>query len=179
MKVNLVIILTLFLSCTKLENKSIEIKPKETLLIAKQELSSFTKINRTFTIFSDSTYIFKDIVKEINHSREEVFNGTVNKKNDTLKFTPFKLDYNEAETAVLKNGFIEFIDGEQPDRMKIEKTSLKVKNYIDFKNFKDYAVFTDYAKFEDDNIYRSFDLTTNDLKQIENILKVEFKKINV
>lgn len=60
--------------------------------------------------------------------------------------------------------------------MKIEKTSLKVNNRIDFKNFKDYAVFTDYKKFDIDNRNRSIDLTTDDLKKIESILKTEFKK---
>lgn len=176
MKFNLLIILTLFLSCHKLENKSNKKIQKETLLIAKQELSDFRKINRTFAIFSDSSYTFKEIIKDVNYSKEENFKGILKIKNDTIIFFPFELDYNEAETAVLKNGFIEFVDGEQPERMKIEKTSLKINNQIDFKNFKDYAVFTDYKKFDSDNRNKSIDLTTNDLKKIETILKIEFQK---
>lgn len=175
MKINLLLILILFLSCNKSEDKSNRIKQKDILLIAKQNFDGIRKINRTFTIFSDSSYIFKEIIKETNHSREESFEGFLKIKNDTLKFSPFEFDYNEAETAVLKNGFIEFIDGEEQDRMKIEKTSLKVNNQIDFKNFKDYAVFTDYAKFENDHIYKTIDLTTKDLKQIDIILKDQFQ----
>jgi len=178
MKINLLLIIILFLSCNKSQDQSNKITQKDTLLIAKQDFDDVAKINRKFIIFSDSTYVFEDFIKEIGHRREENFTGSVKIKTDTIKFDPFELDYNNAETAVLKNGFIEFIDGESPERMKIEKTSLKVNNHIDFKNFKDYAVFNDYAKFEDDNIYRNFDLTTNDLKQIENILKVEFQKNN-
>jgi len=175
MKINLLLIIILFLSCNKSENQSKEIDPKDTLLIAKQNLDDFSRISRTFTIFSDSTYTFKEIIKETNHSRDESFDGRLKIENDTLRFDPFEFDYNEAETAVLKNGFIEFVDGEEPFRMKIEKTSLRVKNKIDFKNFKDYAVFTDYAKFENDHIYKSIDLTTKDLKKIENILKIQFQ----
>lgn len=175
MKINLLLIPILFLSCNKSEDQSNRIKQKDTLLIAKQNFDDFRKINRTFTIFSDSSYIFKEIIKETNHSREESFEGFLKIKNDTVRFDPFEFDYNEAETAVLKNGFIEFIDGEEQDRMKIEKTSLKVNNLIDFKNFKDYAVFTDYAKFESDSSNKSFDLTTNDLMKIETILKNEFQ----
>ncbi|WP_333852170.1 hypothetical protein [Epilithonimonas sp.] len=176
MKFNRLLILFLCLSCKKLEKISERITQKDTLLIAKQEFSNFNKINRTFIIFSDSSYIFNDYLKETNHRKEESFEGILKIKNDTINFFPFELDYNEAETAVLKNGFIEFTDGEAPDRMKIEKTTLKVNNLIDFKSFKDYAVFTDYKKFENDNSYKSFDLTAKDLMKIETILKNEFQK---
>ena len=176
MKINLLLILILFLSCNQSENQSDQIKQKDTLLIAKQNLNEVSKIYRTLIIFSDSTYFFEDILNEIGHNREENFKGSLQIKNDTLKFSPFEFDYNEAETAVLKNGFIEFVDGEEPFRMKIAKTSLKVNNLIDFKNFKDYAVFTDYKKFESENTYRNLDLTTNDLKLIDQILNFEFNK---
>ncbi len=176
MKISLFLIAILFLSCNKSQNQSSKIIQKDTLLIAKQNFDGFRKIKRTFTIFSDSTYSFKDILKDVNRSKEENFEGRLKIKNDTIKFAPFELDYNKAETAVLKNGFLEFIDGEEPDRMKIEKTSLKVDNRIDFKNFKDYAVFTDYKKFKRDIKNKSFDLTTDDLKKIEEILKIEFNK---
>lgn len=176
MKINLILILFLFLSCNKSQNQSNKINQKDTLLIAKQNFDDFRKINRTFTIFSDSTYTFKQIIKDVNYSKEENFEGILKIKNDTIKFFPFELSYNEAETAVLKNGFIEFTDGESPERMKIEKTSLNFINLIDFKNFKDYAVFTDYKKFDSDNRNRSVDLTTDDLKKIESILKTEFNK---
>lgn len=176
MKFNRLLILFLCLSCKKLEKTSEKIKQKDTLLIAKQEFSNFNKINRTFIIFSDSSYIFNDYLKEANHIKEESFEGKLKIKNDTINFFPFELNYNETENAVLKNGFIEFVDGEEPYRMKIEKTSLRVNNLIDFKNFKDYAVFTDYKKFENDNTNKSFDLTTNELMKIETILKNEFQK---
>ncbi len=178
MNFNLLLILFLCLSCNKLEKISNRNRQKDTLLIAKQGFADFRKINRIFTVFSDSSYVFKEIITETNYSKEENFEGKLKIKNDTLKFSPFKLDYNEAKTIVLKNGFIEFVDGEEPYRMKIEKTSLKVNNLIDFKKFKDYAVFTDYKKFETDKSNKSFDLTTNDLMRIETILKNEFQKNN-
>ena len=76
----------------------------------------------------------------------------------------------------IKNGFIEFCDGEYPDRIKIDKTSLKVKNQINFQNFKDYAVFTFYNKFNssDNQDLINYDLNTEELTKIDNILKKTF-----
>lgn len=102
MKINLFLIAILFLNCNKSQNQSNKIIQKDTLLIAKQNFDGFRKINRTFTIFSDSTYTFREIIKDVNHSKEENFEGKLKIKNDTIKFFPFELDYNEAETAVLK-----------------------------------------------------------------------------
>lgn len=173
-------ILFITLSCNKAEYTSLG-NQKKVIFLSTQKFSDFNKIDRTFTIFKDSSYVFTEIVNEVNHQRTEIWEGKVNIKNDTLKFFPFELDYNNSNTAVLKNGFIEFVDGEYLDKMKIEKTSLSVKNLIDFKNFKDYAVFTYYKKFHDfpsQKDFKNHDLTTKDLLKIDTILKQEFSKNN-
>lgn len=172
-----VVLLTTILSCFKLENKPSE---KETLLVAVYENTDLNKINETFKIYKDSTYLFTQNTIEPNHSKLEKFEGKVQIKNDTIQFTPFGFSFNNAKTAVLKNGFVEFIDSDDyPYRMKIEKTSLFVKNNIDFNRFKNYAVFTFYKKYNritEENNNSNYDLNNNDLKKIEAILSSQIKK---
>lgn len=180
LKINFAVILFATLSCNKAENTTLQ-NQKEVIFLSTQKFSDFNKIDRTFKIFKDSSYVFTEIVDEVNHKRNEIWEGNVKIKNDTLKFSPFELDYNNSETAVLKNGFIEFIDGEYLDKMKIEKTSLPIKNLIDFENFKDYALFTFYQKFNDlpsQKDFKNHDLTTKELMKIDTILKQEFSKNN-
>ena len=168
-------ILLIFLSCNKNE-KSIK-SEKKTLLIATQNFNDLIEIKRTFKIFSDSTFTFTESLKEPNHSKSETFYGFVKISEDSIKFFPFELDFNNAETAVLKNGFLEFIDGENPGRMKIEKTNLNVKNNIDLNKFPNYAIFTFYKNFNKQDWqkdYSNYDINNNDLIQIDKIFKNEF-----
>lgn len=178
--VSVIIISFITLSCDKNANAPLQ-NQKEEIFLSTQKFSDLNKIDRSFKIFKDSSYVFTEIVDEPNHKRTEIWEGEVKIKNDTIKFHPFKLDYNNTETAVLKNGFIEFSDGEYADRMKIEKSNLRVENLIDFKTFEDYAVFTFYEKFNDlpsQKDFKNHDLTTKDLLKIDTILKQEFSKNN-
>lgn len=168
----------LILNCNKLKDKPKK-ENKEVLLIATQNFKDFKEVKRTFKIFSDSSYVFTEFVKEENHSKIETFQGFVKINNDTLKFSPFELDFNNSETAVLKNGFMELIDGEYLDRMKINTTKLWVNNKIDVNQFKDYAVFTYYKKFNTqpwDKNLSNYDINNEELKFIDNALREEFKK---
>ena len=172
-----VIILIFFIGCNK--NKKIAENEKKILLVATQDFKELNEINRTFKIFSDSTFTFTEILKEPNHSKNETFEGFVKLRNDTIKFQPFELDFNNAETAVLKNGFVEFIDGENPGRFKIKQTSLFVRDDINLEKYPNYAVFTfnkNFQKLPNEQKLRNFDLKTSDLQKIDNILKSEFSK---
>ena len=80
----------------------------------------------------------------------------------------------KAVAAVLKNGFIEFIDGENPDRMKIEKTTLPVKNNLNLDKFPNYAVFTFNKNFDNcewQQDYSNYDLNTRELSEIDQIFQ--------
>ena len=143
---------------------------KKTLLIATQNFNDLNEVKRTFKIFEDSTFTFTEKLKETNHSKEETFEGFVKINKDSIKFSPFELDFNNAETAVLKNGFLEFVDGEYPERMKIEKTKLKVKNNLQIDKFPNYAIFTFYKNFNKQDWqkdYSNYDLNNNDLIKID------------
>lgn len=161
----------LFVSCNKIDRKT-------PLLIASQKFTDLNKIEREFTIYSDSTYIFKEIKSEINYNKMEKWEGKVKIYKNNITFTPFPLSFNGCESAILKNGFIEFSDGEYPDRMKIVKTSLSVKNNISLKSFRDYAIFTFYENHHnspEEKEFVNYDFNTAELIRIDSILKKEFK----
>ncbi|GGP01406.1 hypothetical protein GCM10010992_01650 [Cloacibacterium rupense] len=172
----LILVFMMLLGFNDYNSKS-ETEKKEVLLLATQNFNDLIKINRTFKILSDSSYIFTELVKEENHSKSETFQGLVKIDNDTIKFSPFLLDFNISETAVLKNGFIEFIDGEYPERMKFEITKLNVNNNLDTQKFPNYAIFTFYKKFnkqEWQKEYSNYDLNNQELLKIDQIFKKEF-----
>ncbi len=163
----------LFLSCNKNEMEG-----KIPLLVASQEFNDLNKLKKEFIVYSDSTYIFKEEYSETNHNRAERWEGKLEINNNIIKFIPFPLGYNGSETAVLKNGFVEFADGKYPDRMKIVQTSLSVKNNIDLENFKDYSVFTFYNNHHNltwKKEVSNYDINTNELIKIDSVLKKEFE----
>jgi thioredoxin-related protein len=132
LQITLMTLLLIFSSCSKLEKNN---KQKEILLIATQNFNNIKEVKRTLTIFSDSTYTFIENLREPNHNKDETFEGLLKINKDSIKFHPFELYYNKAETAVLKNGFIEFIDGENPDRMKLRKQHYLLKIILTWINF--------------------------------------------
>lgn len=164
------IFLVAFSSCNKIEDQT-------TLLTASQNFNDLDYVNRVLTIYKDSSYVFIETKNEVNHNKIEKWEGNLKIKKDTITF-PLGLDYNKSETAVLKNGFIEFLDGEYPDRMKISQTSLLVKNNINLKKINNYAVFTFYKNHHNsawEKDLSNYDLNTEELLQIDAIFKEEFK----
>ncbi len=173
--------IVIILASCQIADKPLADQEKETVLIANQKFTDLNKIHRIFKIYKDSSYIYTEIINELNHNKTESWRGKVQISNDTIKFLPFRLNYNRSETAILKNGFIEFIDGDYFHRMKIVRTNLKVKNLIDFKNFQDYSVFTFHKSANNLHSQKSFtnyDLTSNELNKIDILLKQVFSQNN-
>lgn len=168
------ILVLILISCNKNQKND-----KDIVLLASENSASIDTTDIVFKIFSDSSYAFNVKEKGNNYNKTENYYGKVQIKNDSLIFFPFRFEYLRAEKAVLKNNFIEFLDSDEDFRMKITKTSLNVKNLIDFANFKDYAVFTYYPiqqnKYEIEK-FENYDLTTLQLKNIDKILTAEFNK---
>lgn len=170
-----ILLVSMTFSCTKYSEK-IE---KKALLIATQKFSTLNEVDRMFEIYDDSSYVFKEIINDLDYNKIEVFKGIVKINNDTIEFFPSRLKYNNAEKAILKNGFVEFIDVKQSNKLKIEKTTLSVKNNIDFNEFKDYAVFTLDSRFHtflDEKNSLNYDLNKEELKKIDGIIKTEITK---
>lgn len=151
-----------------------EPEQNDTIILSAIDKSYFVDSTKlTFNIYSDSIYVFNVAVRGEDYDRDENFRGKVKINNDTLDFFPLSFDYARADTAVLKNGWVEFINNKQPFRIKIKNTKLKINKTIDLSKFKYYSVFT-YERNSEEN--ENYDVTEKDLKQIENLLKIEFNK---
>ncbi len=129
-------------------------------------------------IYADSTYEFIVTEGGFNHQKIEKFNGSCFVKSDTIYFKPFEFEYSNSKKAIIKNDFIEFLGGEFPFRIKIIKSSISVKNTIDFRQLKDYSVFSYDKKFYDyfPNDVKSYELTQKDLIELDKILEKCFEE---
>jgi hypothetical protein len=180
MKILLFSIFIILFSCA--QNNVSTIK-KDTLLIAYQKFSSFGNKERYFKIYSDSTFIFKEIIKDELHTKNELWKGKVLINKDTIRFYPHRLDFNKTTKAVLKNGFVEFIDGEIPERFIISSSSLFQNKFLELDKYVDYSIFTFYNKtfdyFSIHNQFTNYDLNSKELEKtdffISNLIKNDKK----
>lgn len=137
-------------------------------------------------MYSDSTYTCIKFEKGIGHEKLEKFDGFFSVINDTINFSPFNFKPNHSSKAVLKNNFIEFVDGEYPLKMEIKTTTLKQKSNLNFEKLKDYALFTynenyynpiRYFGYKPQSI-QLYDLKQSDLEEVDSILKKCFAENN-
>jgi hypothetical protein len=158
----------------ELENKTRE---KQVILQA-ESIMSYGQGGTSFKIFIDSSYLFEVNFKGFNYEKYEKFTGHLFIKDDTISFFPSRFGFNNSEEAVVKNGFIEFVDSKSSFRLGIAKSSLPLRSKLDFKNFDDYAVFTYSSAFDNyfsDNS-KPYDLTQTELIQIDDVLKTCLKE---
>jgi hypothetical protein len=135
-----------------------------------------------FAIHSDNTYTFK--LREFQKYKDETndaFTGRYLRKGDSIIFDHFDFDYISAETAIIKNNYLEFVGGKKPFKMKIINWPSTDYNGIDTIEYEDYSFFT-----YDSGFYRIFpgrvnpaDLTKDDLVKIESMLVSCVKKRNL
>ena len=163
-------LLIVFCQCTKrIDNK------KEILSSEFHDNGNIVSTNCKFIMYSDSTYIFTvNEYQEYRHEKNEIFRGRFILHGDTIVFFPFQFYFLNSEKAIIKNNFIEFLDGDRPFKMKIAKTILSQNNYTDTVKFNDYSFFT-----YNSNFYRNFsgevkpyDLNTEDLNTIDSLLNL-------
>jgi hypothetical protein len=128
-------------------------------------------------IYDNSTYEFTVIEGGFNHQKIEKFNGSCSIKNDTIYFKPFEFKFTNSEKAIIKNNFIEFIDGAFPFRIKIKKSSIVIKQTIDFGQFNGYSIFTYEKKFYNyfTKDVKPYELTQKDLVGLDKILEKCFE----
>ena len=151
-------------SCTEKKDSSKEI------LIAENQLDF--RITYNLTLYSDSMYLFTFNDGNFNHEKNEKFRGRYLFNKDTIIFTPFQFDFLDANKAVIKNNFVEFLDGKYPFKIKVLKTSVEQKLKIDTTNVSDFALFTynpkHYSYFSDS--IKPYDLNKEDLITIDSLL---------
>lgn len=130
-----------------------------------------------FQFFSDSSYVFTIIEKDNNHNKIEKFNDFCYSKNDTIYFSPSRFGYNRSEKAVIKNNFIEFIGGNFPLKIEIQKNLLQTKNKLNLEKYNNYAFFSFEEEFHENyfnykpNTVKPADLNQKELVEIDQILK--------
>jgi hypothetical protein len=154
----------------------------DNLLTAKFIDKGITTTECLFTLHSDNTYTFTlHEFQEYRHERNDIFRGRYLQRGDSIIFSPFDFDYISAETAIIKNNYLEFVGGKKPFKMKIVNRQTKDYRGIDTVAYKDFSFFT-----YDSTFYRIFpgqvtpeDLAKDDLIKIENILKSCVKKRNL
>lgn len=124
-------------------------------------------------IYADSTYEFTVTNGGFDHQKINKFKGSCYITNDTVYFKPFEFKYVNSTKAVIKNNFVEFIEGEYPFRVKIRKSNITVKQTYDLGQFNGYSIFTYDKKFynyftED---VRPYELPQKDLIELDRLLE--------
>ncbi len=168
MKYLINICLTIILLAT-LNKKSIASKE---ILFAEDVFDQMDYLKLDFRLFDDSTYIFNYHKKEWSHEKNEMFRGRYYIKFDTINFFPFKFKFIYANKAIIKEGFIEFLNGEQPLRIKIKRTTLNSLVSFDTVKYNKYAFFSfnpnHYNYFTGD--FQSIDLDDKELFLLDSIV---------
>lgn len=130
-------------------------------------------------IYSDSSYLYVKYNKDYDNSETiERVTGKIKTVNDTLLFTSANFKPYNGTRAVIKNDFVEFVDGEYPLRIEIKTTTIAQKNKLNFENFKDYAVFSFNPKYYPTTYYgykansiKPYDINQKELEEIDKIIK--------
>lgn len=95
-----------------------------------------------FRLLSDSNYIFYYQKNELAGAKTEMANGRYYIKSDTIVFFPNRFEYINCDKAIIREGFVEFLNGKRPMRLKITRTTLPLIERIDTARFKDYVFFS-------------------------------------
>jgi len=155
---------------------------KYEILTAKFGNKGITTTNCLLRMYADSTYTL-DVreYQEYRHEKNETFRGRYHSKGDSIIFFPMDFDFVNAETAIVKNGYIEFLGGKMPFKMKVTMQRNRDYKGVDTVAYKDYGFFSYDTAF-----YHAFpkqvfpyDLTDEDLVKIETILKSVLKDAHV
>lgn len=139
-----------------------------------------------FRLLSDSTFIFNYSESKWDYEKHETYRGrfTTN-DNDTINFFPRNFEFSnrnfefiESDKAIIKTGFIEFLNGKRPLKMKIVKTILKPKLTFDTIKYSDYAFFAYDSNFYNyfPGAVKSVDLDASDMTALDSLLNLYFNQ---
>lgn len=176
------VVLALFIQCKG--GKSEKTTSKTEKISAVNNYNLFENKSLKFQFFSDSSYVFTIMEKTPNHEKTEKFSDFCYSKNDTIYFSQTRFRFNGSNKAVIKNNFIEFINGDFPLKIEIKKNLLQTKNNLDLKKYSDYAFFSFEPKFHEryfrkSNILKAGDLNQKELIEIDQIVKKCFFENNL
>lgn len=163
----------LFTQCIRKNNNTAEV-----IVSAEWKLDSGD--NFDIKLYSDSIYVFSHSNEIHKDEIGEKYKGRYTINHDTINFAPDNFLYLNATKAILKNKYIEFLDGSYPFKMKITKSNSPLKFCYDTLKYKDFAFFTYSPKFYSyfDNEAKPYDLSATDLETIKTILDTVFQENN-
>lgn len=184
MKIKIILslaILALFIQCKEEKPKKKATKIEK--ITAKNVSNFIGNTSVKFQFFSDSSYIFTIMQKDFDYEKLEKYKGFCYLQNDTLHFSPIDFKFNRSQKAVIKNNFIEFVDGESPLKIELKKNLFHTKAKLDLKKYNDYAFFTFNSEFQRPTNYgykpgtiKPADLNQDELTELNQILKRCFKE---
>lgn len=173
------IFFSLLVSCKK-EKAELQKTTRTELIYAANDYEHYGMGNKIgLKIYSDSSYLYVKYNKDYDNSETiEQVKGKIKSINDTLLFSPANFKPYDGTRAVIKNDFVEFVDGKHPLRIEIKTTTVAQKNKLNFENFKDYAVFSFYPKYYSPTYYgykansiKPYDINQKELEEIDKIVK--------
>lgn len=161
------------LSCIKESSKNIN--SKDTLLKAENYsalIDSIVYYKRTFIVFSDSTA--KTITKRVDFDKEQI-----NTYKHRCKIVKDSIYFNKAfdsiTKAVIKNGFIEFIN--ENSRIEIKNSTIGYNHLVNLTNYKYYAIFPSYCPntIFNKSDFNAYDINQHELSQIDSLLLAAYQ----
>lgn len=183
MNKKIIFIFTIFILFGNCKKVKMEIKTPHKIeqIYAENNYGMFGKLK--LTTYSDSSYTCVKYETSPNYEKTEKFDGFFNITNDTINFFPSDFKLNYSTKAIIKNNFIEFIDGEYPLKIEIKKNTLKSKNQLNFNKIKDYAFFTFNKKYHSPiyygyipNTIKPYDIKQSEFEDLNTILKKCFSE---
>lgn len=166
--ISIILIISLFASCNKRDKANIEI------LSANDKFEDFVNYKLDFKLFYDSTFVFNYHESEWEHVKNEMFRGRYFIKSDTINFFPSKFKFTYSDKAIIRDGFIEFLNGERPLKIKIKATTLNSQLSRDTMKYNDYAFFSYDSNFYNcfSGIVKPIDIDNSDLRIVDSLLNV-------
>ncbi|MCF2490840.1 hypothetical protein [Dyadobacter sp. CY347] len=122
-------------------------------------------------MYSDSAFHFS-MSQAFKNDSITPYTGTFFLQNDTLVFPrpfyPFS-----GSTAIIKNGFLEFLDSTEPFKLQILKQNIVDRTKGDSLNIKNVSIFTYMPKFYETIFPNAvqYDLNDEELREIDSLLR--------
>ncbi len=147
-------------------------KEKQNVLEA-EHISPYNEVNTTMKFYGDSTYTFNLFQKSTYYEKNEKYSGKYLLENDTIKFIDRGFQYLRCRVAVINNGFVEFIGGSAPLKLKITERSIKDEYAINSLD-SSYAFFTYHPNYYDffSEKVKPYSLKKNDILAINDLLEL-------
>jgi hypothetical protein len=166
-------LLIAFIAVTLLNSSFKEESTSKEILFAEGTKNINSAIQYYLRLRTDSIFILNFTKKEWGSNEvSEISSGRYFIHFDTINFDPIQIPYINSDKAIIREGFVEFLNGKRPMRLKITRTTLPLIERIDTARFKDYVFFSFNPKHYDcfsDNVKPVF-LDNTEVTTLDSLL---------